>query len=404
MNASTEFKALRATELLGLSDDIFGQYLQDFLTAHYPSDWRRPVVLRLRGDDERQWLALLQANHLRSPGLPREYGGMGLPLNKQLLYKQVFDAYGVARMLDIGGTLLAPVLVLFGTPEQKSHYLPRILRCDDMWCQGYSEPGAGSDLAGLRTTAEMRGDVFVLNGQKIWTSHASSASHIFVLARTGRFEKKQQGISFILCDMKSPGITVRPIVNLAGDDEFCEVFFDDVEVPVTNLVGGLHEGWTVAKSLLGTERLINGSPVLAKQTFSYLCEMLTISPDMRTAALTDDRFIRIACDLHDAHALYEEICEKALAGTAQDADYSVLKVLSTELFQRTADLMIDLANERGGTTGNFKFEKDKGQSFELDLHRVAMIARPGTIYGGTNEVQRDILSRAIFGTASILKR
>jgi alkylation response protein AidB-like acyl-CoA dehydrogenase len=269
-----------------------------------------------------------------------------------------------------------------------------------MWCQGYSEPGAGSDLASLRTVAERRGDVFVLNGQKIWTSHATTASHIFVLARTGNYARKQQGISFLLCDMQTPGITVRPIVNLAGDDEFCEVFFEDVEVPAANLVGALDDGWTVAKSLLGTERLINGSPVLAQQTFDYLLAMLRAAPDMRVAALGDERLARLACDLQDAHALYEEICASTLAGTANDADYSVLKILSTELFQQASNLMTELANERGGTAGEVVFGDGTPDALALDLHRVSMIARPGTIYGGTNEIQRDILARSILGAPS----
>ncbi|MDB5819396.1 MAG: hypothetical protein JWQ11_3036 [Rhizobacter sp.] len=375
-----------------MSDEQFAAHLERFLHAHYPPEWRRPVVLRLRGRDEARWLRLLLEHGLRSPGLPSQHGGMGLSLTRQLIYKQVFDAYGVARVLDMGGTLLAPVLMRYGTDAQKAHYLPRILRCEDMWCQGYSEPNAGSDLASLRTSAERRGDVFVVNGQKIWTSHATSATHIFVLVRTAKLPKKQQGISFILCDMKTPGITVRPIVNLAGDDEFCEVFFDNVEVPVANLVGPLDDGWTVAKALLGTERLVNGSPVLAQQTFDYLRRMMDAAPDIREAALADDRLARVACDLNDVHALYEQLCAEAVAGRAADADYSVLKVLSTELFQRTADLVIELVNERGGVAGEQPFA-----GLQLDVHRLSMIARPGTIYGGTNEIQRDILARGLLG-------
>ncbi|CAN7769975.1 acyl-CoA dehydrogenase family protein [Pseudorhodoferax sp. LjRoot39] len=382
----------RTTDFEAMSDERFAAHLLDFLQTYYPPAWRQPIVLRLRGPDELRWLSLLRDHGLRSPSLPRAYGGMGLSLAKQLVYKHVFDTYGVARTLDVGGTLLAPVLIRYGTPAQQAHYLPRILACEDMWCQGYSEPGAGSDLASLRTTARRQGDHFLLNGQKIWTSHASTASHIFVLARTGNYAKRQQGISFLLCDMRTPGITVRPIVNLAGDDEFCEVFFDEVAVPADHLVGALDDGWTVAKSLLGTERLINGSPVLARQTFDYLQRMLAAAPDMHAAAIADDRLARLACDLHDADALYQTVCADALAGTAQDADYSVLKVLSTELFQRAADLLLDLAHERGGSGAGCGFG-----DWELDLHRLSMIARPGTIYGGTNEIQRDILSRTILG-------
>jgi alkylation response protein AidB-like acyl-CoA dehydrogenase len=376
------------------SDSAFAAHLQSWLQTHCPPAMRRPVLLRLRGEAEREWLRTLFDHGLRAPGIDRQHGGMGLSLHRQLIYKQVFDASGVARVLDIGATLLAPVLIRYGSPAQQAHFLPRILRCDDMWCQGYSEPGAGSDLASLRTRAVQQGDVYAINGQKIWTSHASTASHIFVLARTGDFERKQQGISFFLVDLRTPGITVRPIVNLAGDDEFCEVFFDNVEVPRDNLVGALHEGWAIAKSLLGVERLVTGSPTLARHAFEYLMRMLE-AEDVREAALVDDRLARVACDLQDTERLYEEVCAAAIAGRTLDAEYSVIKVLSTELFQRIADLAIDLANERSGMLGENRFG-----DFPFDLHRLFMIARPGTIYGGTSEVQRDILARALLGAVA----
>ncbi|MEO8296428.1 MAG: acyl-CoA dehydrogenase family protein, partial [Burkholderiales bacterium] len=181
---------------------------------------------------------------------------------------------------------------------------------------------------------------------------------------------------------------------LAGDDEFCEVFFDQVRVPAANLVGGLHEGWTVAKSLLGVERLVTGSPTLARQSFEYLRKLLDM-PDVRAAALRDERFQRAACDLNDTEALYATVCEAAVAGGTLDAEYSVIKVLSTELFQRIADLMMEWANERGGTFGECDFADSR-----FDLHRLNMIARPGTIYGGASEVQRDILARLLLGPVS----
>jgi alkylation response protein AidB-like acyl-CoA dehydrogenase len=376
-----------------LADGEFAERLHGWLQAHCPPSIRVPVLLRLRGAQERQWLRTLYEHGLRAPGIAREYGGMGLSLRKQLIYRKVFDTHGVARVLDIGATLLAPVLLRYGTQEQKQRLIPRILRCDDMWCQGYSEPGAGSDLASLRTTAERRGDVFIVNGQKIWTSHASTASHIFALVRTRKNGRKQVGISFLLMDLATPGITVRPIVNLAGDDEFCEVFFDNVEVPVGQLVGELDAGWTVAKSLLGVERLVTGSPTLASQTFDYLRTMLD-TPDVRQFALQDERLARLVCDLSDTKLLYEEVCSAAVEGRALDAEYSVIKVLSTELFQRVADLALELAQERGAVRGESVFEMVR-----LDLYRLSMIARPGTIYGGTSEVQRDILARLLLGRA-----
>lgn len=375
-----------------LSDAEFAEQLASWLHAHYPPEWRQPIVLRLRGAAERDWLGTLYRHGLRAPGIARAHGGMGLPLRKQLIYKQVFDAHGVARVLDMGSTLLAPILIRYGSAEQQARYLPAILRGEDVWCQGYSEPGAGSDLASLRTSARRQGDGFVVNGQKIWTSHANNASRIFMLVRTGQYERKQQGISLLLVDLDTPGITVRPIVNMAGDDEFCEVFFDNVEVPAGQLLGQLDDGWNVAKSLLGVERLVNGSPALAQQAFDYLRQMLAAAPDMRAAALRDDRLAQRACDLHDFHGLYAEICAAALAGQPLDAEYSVLKLISTELFQQTVDLVMELAAERGAANGAQAFG-----AASLDLHRLYMVSRPGTIYGGASEVQRDILARSLLG-------
>jgi 3-oxochol-4-en-24-oyl-CoA dehydrogenase len=379
------------TDFTTMSDESFAQTLRAWLQVHCPPALRKPVLLRLRGEHERTWLRTLHAHGLRAPGVPREHGGMGLALSKQLVYKKVFDEHGVARTLDLGGTLLAPVLIRYGSPEQKAHYLPRILNCDDMWCQGYSEPSAGSDLANLRTTATRDGDRFLVNGQKIWTSHASTASHMFLLARTRQEGKPQQGISFFLLDLKTPGVTIRPIVNLAGDDEFCEVFLDQVAIPVDKLVGALHDGWTVAKSLLGVERLVTGSPTLARHAFEYV-RTLVDTPDVGAAALVDGRFLGVVCDLHDTEALYAEVCAAAVSGQAMDAQYSVIKILSTELFQRIADLAMDWANERAGMIGEADFA---GRAF--DLHRLNMIARPSTIYGGASEVQRDILARLLLG-------
>ena len=382
-----------------LSDADFCRTLRAWLSDHYPAHWRAPIVLRLRGQDERDWLATLYRHGLRGPGIARENGGMGLPLARQLLYKKTFDAHGVARVLDMGSTLLAPILIRYGSEAQKARFLPAILRGEDVWCQGYSEPGAGSDLASLRTSARRQGDVFVVNGQKTWTSHANNASRIFMLVRTGQYARRQQGISLLLVDLDTPGITIRPIVNMAGDDEFCEVFFDEVEVPADRLLGALDEGWAVAKSLLGVERLVNGSPALAQQSFAYLLQMLDAAPDMRALALADVRLAAIVCDLRDTQALYEDVCEAAVAGRPLDAEYSVLKVLSTELFQRLVDLMVELAGERGGARGALPFG-----DHAIDLHRLYMLSRPGTIYGGANEVQRDILARALLGAPPVVAR
>src|SRR5690606_18518506 len=267
--------------------------------------------------------------------------------------------------------------------------LPKILSCEHVWCQGYSEPNAGSDLASLRTAAVRDGDDFVVNGQKIWTTHATDSTHIFVLVRTGKYPKKQLGISFLLIDLKTPGITVRPIVNLAGEDEFCEVFFDDVRVPAGNLVGEIDQGWTVAKALLGYERIWIGSPALCGKALALA------HPLVREMQLTDDRGVmdrlaQLQVDLHDYRLLYTEVCDGIAAGGKPGPEVSMLKVYASELLQRLTEFNQEVAAEYGALVGDIEIG-----STLVDLHWQFMMARPVTIFAGANEIQRDILAKTV---------
>jgi alkylation response protein AidB-like acyl-CoA dehydrogenase len=207
-----------------LSNEEFRARFRDWLEANYPPEWREPITLRICGEDERRWLRMLHDAGWRAPAWPREHGGLGLSLERQLIYHDALEDFKAARFLDSGGVLLAPILMKYGTEAQKAKELPAILCGEILWCQGYSEPGAGSDLASLRTSAVRDGDHFIINGQKIWTTLAAFADRMFILVRTDKTVKKQAGISFLLFDMDTPGVTVRPIMNLAGEDELCEVF------------------------------------------------------------------------------------------------------------------------------------------------------------------------------------
>lgn len=381
-------------DLDALDDGAFRARLRAWLDAHYPPEFRqdhRRPFRRLRGDDHRRWLRLLHEHGWRAPAWPRQHGGLGLPLGRQLIYNEEFERAGVARVIDLGETQLGPVLMQYGTEDQRSLYLPRILSCDDVWCQGYSEPNAGSDLASLRTRADRDGDSFVVNGQKIWTTHANDSTHIFLLARTGRYEKKQQGISFLLVDLATPGITIRPILNLAGEDEFCEVFFDDVRVPAANLVGALDQGWTVAKALLGHERIWLGSPALAAKALD-LAERLVAERGLGEDAGVGDRLAQLAADMHDYRQLYAMVCDRAAAGGELGPEVSALKLVVSELLQRITEFNVEVAGEYGGAVGDVRI----GDTV-TDLHWQFMMARPVTIFGGTNEVQRDIMARAVLG-------
>jgi alkylation response protein AidB-like acyl-CoA dehydrogenase len=375
-----------------LSDDAFRETFSRWLAEHYPAAWRQPVLLRLDAEQERWWVRTLQAGGWRAPGLPRAAGGMGLTLARQLIYRDVLEQHRVARVFDIGLQLLAPILLQYGTPAQRAGYLPRILSGEDRWCQGYSEPGAGSDLASLRLRAERRGEHCILNGQKIWTSDAAAASHIFLLVRTSTEARKQQGITFLLTAMDTPGITVRPIANLSGEQDFCGVFFDDVPVPAAQVVGEIGQGWQVAKTMLGIERLMTGSPSLARYAFGYLLRLidaLGIWPRMQH----DERLLRAAADLQGAVAVYDAVCQRAVHGALCDADYSTIKILSSEVFQQITELMLDLAAERGALQGAW----DPSDPAAFDVGRLFAIARPATVYGGAGEVQRDIIARSLVG-------
>jgi alkylation response protein AidB-like acyl-CoA dehydrogenase len=375
------------------SDDEFRARLRAFIAAHYPDRWRqdeRRPFLRLRGDDLTSWLRLLQAHGWRAPDWPRESGGMGISFRKQIIYQEEMEFAGVARIIDNGETQLGPTLMKWGTPEQRDHYLPRILDCSDIWCQGYSEPGAGSDLASLRTQAVRDGDDFIVNGQKIWTTHATDGTHIFTLVRTGQYEKKQQGISFLLIDLKSPGITIRPIANIAGEDEFCEVFFADVRVPAANLVGELDQGWSVAKALLGHERIWLGNPAMAGRALD-LAEKIVAARGIAADRGIADRLARLQADLHDYRQLYARICDAVAAGHGQPGpEASALKVYVGELLQRITEFNAEVAAEYGGIVGDVRID-----GLETDLHWPLMMARPVSIYAGTNEVQRDILAKLV---------
>ena len=374
-----------------LPDEVFRLRFRNWLDTTYPAEWRRPVVLRLRGQEERDWLRMLNEAGFRCPSWPREYGGMGLSIGKQLIYHAELEAFGAARVLDSGAGLLGPVLIKYGTQEQRDRYLPAILNGDELWCQGYSEPNAGSDLASLKTTAVRDGDHFVINGSKTWTTMARECVRMFLLARTDNSGRKQEGISFFLMDMDSPGVSIRPIVNLAGDDEFCQVFFDNVRIPAENLVHTLGQGWNVAKSLLGSERIFVGSPAMSSQTFDILERVLAALSDQLDDSARDV-VAAVFCDLHDLKALYAQVTDAAIRGDADGTTFSMMKVIASELFKRTSDAIMSIAGEYSAVTG----ESDLA-GVATDLHRVFMIARPSTIYGGSNEVQKNIIAREIFG-------
>lgn len=375
-----------------MDNEEFRTLFRSWLEAFYPEEWkqneRRPFF-RLRGDDQKRWLRMLCDGGWRCPAWPKEHGGMALGFDKQLIYQEEMQRICAARVVDNPEAQLGPTIMTYGTEAQKKRFLPPMFTGEELWCQGYSEPGSGSDLASLRTSAVREGDQFRVNGQKIWTSHAQEAVYMYGLVRTSKMERKQQGITFILIDMKSPGITIRPIPNLAGEEEFCEVFFDDVMVPVENAVGPVDEGWTVAKALLGYERLWIGSPGQVGRAMDLARQLLAAgNPDQ---ALTD-RYAECRSDLHDLTALYRKFCDQTSDGREPGPEASMLKVIASELLQRVTELNLELGGEMTALHGDVVIG-----NVVTDLSWQYFMARPPTIYAGSNEVQRNVLAKAVLG-------
>lgn len=374
-------------DLNQLEDEAFRLHIRSWIEANYPAEIRNPPK-RLHWEDNKVWYYKLAEKGWLCPSWPRQYGGLGLSPAKQIIFTEELERWGCARCNDHGIIMLGPLVIKYGTEEQKASFLPKILTGDHVWCQGYSEPNAGSDLAALRTEAVLDGDHYVVNGQKIWTTLAMDANWIFLLVRTDKGAKKQEGISFLLVDMNTPGITVKPIINLEMHDEFCETFFDNVRVPKENLVGTLNKGWDMAKALLGFERIYLGSPRQSAYSLTRLRQLAERMGVWEEASF-QDTYSRLRLDLEDLKSLYGTFVDKLKRGESLGPDVSMLKVFQTELFQRITDTMLEIAGEYAGL-----MEPIEGNR---DLHPTGLFiqARPATIYGGSNEIQRNILSKNV---------
>ena len=375
-----------------MSDDEFRREVRSFYAANFPSHLRN-VIGYYTWAEQKAWFRKLYEQGWAAPSWPREHGGMGLDANKLLIF--VEERLDLARGPDFGGiVMLGPVLMKFGTPAQQAHYLPRILSGEDLWAQGYSEPGAGSDLASLRTEAMLDGDEFVVNGQKVWTTWGLECTHMFALVRTDKSVKKQAGISFLLLDLKSPGIEVRGIRNIAGQQDFCEVFFDNVRVPRGNLVGALNDGWNVSKALVGHERLLIGNPQHCRRAL----ERLTALANARGLLQEDgfvDRHTQLVLDVEDLAAAYARYCDLARRGAPIGADVSMLKIWATETLQRINEQIVETAADYGGTSGEIDFG-----DCSIDVLHPFYISRPTTIGAGTSEIQRNIMAKLVLGLPS----
>jgi alkylation response protein AidB-like acyl-CoA dehydrogenase len=390
------------------ADNEFRAEVRQFLREKLPERLSSKVRLgkRLTKEDMEFWHATLNARGWLAPNWPKEWGGAKwTAVQNHIFDEEAWDA-GAPRVIPFGVNMLAPVLLKFGSEEQKRHYLPRILDGTDWWCQGYSEPGAGSDLASLRTRAERKGDKYIVNGQKTWTTLGHYADWIFCLVRTSSEGKPQEGISFLLIDMKSPGVSVRPIILLDGEHEVNEVFFDNVEVPAENLVGEENKGWTYAKYLLTHER--TGTANIGNSS-AALAQLRRIAGEMRKGGrpLAQDphfaaRMARVEIDLEALKTTNLRILVEADSGAAPGPESSMLKVKGTIIRQEINDLsrralgplalpFVSEAMDDGYNGPDF------GPDYANALASDYFNNRKLSIFAGSNEIQRGILTKTKLG-------
>lgn len=368
-----------------MSDVTFRSLVKNFVEKNYP-DIPRFVQHRLSWLEVRPWYGILARAGWIAPTWPQKLGGMGLNAGKQLILIEEFERFGCVRVHDIGTAMLGPMLMQYGTKEQQDYYLPRILHGEDIWAQGYSEPDAGSDLASLRTEAIIEGDEWVINGQKTWATLGADANMIFILARTDKSVKKQAGISFLLVPMDCEGITVRPIENIEGHSELCEVFFDNVRIPLAHIVGDANNGWTMAKALLGHERVFIGAPRLSANALTRL-ENLARDNGLWPDPVFRDRFASLAMDLEDLTDLFEIYVERLKNGEPIGAEVGVLKIFQSELYQRISEELMQISGSLAG------IKKGDDNDLKHDASGTYLAARPTTIFGGSTEVMRNVLAR-----------
>jgi len=387
-------------------DLAFRDSARAFLEQNLPADLQHKVRkhLRLTRDDYVRWHRILATQGWVAPGWPVQFGGTGWSVAQRHLWEEACARAGTPPILPFGVNMVAPVIMAFGNAAQKAHFLPRILSCEDWWCQGYSEPGAGSDLASLKTSARRDGEHYIVTGQKTWTTLAQHANMIFCLVRTDTGVRKQEGISFLLIDMHTPGITVRPIITLDEDHEVNEVFFDQVRVPIENLVGEENKGWTYAKYLLGHERTGIAAVGRSKRELRFLKRFAAAQTHNGQSLLRDPLFGAKVAGLEIELMALEMTVLRVLAqaGKAPGPEASVLKVRGTEIQQTLSELMMEAAGPMALPFDAAYLEGENAHSIAGDDDAAPLAAhyfnvRKTSIYGGSNEIQRNIITQMILG-------
>jgi alkylation response protein AidB-like acyl-CoA dehydrogenase len=411
MNARIEPSVVR-DENAPVDYGAFRQALHDFMATHCPADLRAAVrANRKIGREEFvRWQRILHAQGWAAPNWPREWGGTGWDMRQRYLFEEVSASLDCPPLYHHGLGHIGPVIMHFGTPQQKARFLPRIVDASEWWCQGYSEPGAGSDLASLKTSAVLDGDAYVVNGQKLWTSHAHEADIMYTLVRTSREGRKQEGITLLLIPLDSPGIEIRPIRTIDRWHHVNEVFLRDVRVPLEHRLGDEGGGWKCAKFLLDRERL---SPAMVPRLIRQLeqVEALIVhrlreqgpSPSLHRAL---ERLFLARASAMGAREMLLSAIREEMEGTLRSSKSSALKLHGTELSQEISSLAYDLVapnmasrllTDRDEQASSGADGVDPTEDLERQLVHTYLFYRSRTIAGGTSEVQKNVIARELFG-------
>jgi alkylation response protein AidB-like acyl-CoA dehydrogenase len=386
----------------------FRETVRQFLRQHLPAAMREDVLAfkHLAKEQYVTWQRILAAQGWGAPGWPRDYGGPGWSAVQRSIFEDECYKAGAPRQMPFGLSMIGPVLMKFGTLAQRARFLPRIITMDDWWCQGYSEPGAGSDLASLKTTARRDGGDYVINGQKTWTTLAQFADWMFCLVRTNSEGKPQEGISFVLIDMRTPGVRVQPIRTLDLGADVNEVFLDDVRIPIDNLVGEENRGWTIAKYLLGHERTNIAGIGMCKRLLASLKDYARRQNKHGRPLLADvrfrDRIVKLEIELTSHEWSLMRLVSLEQSGQPIGIEASMLKIRGSEIQQDLSELLMESAGPYGlpfvaaaldsgflgATAGGSHLNSVAPQYFDI---------RKVSIYGGTNEVQRNLIARTVLG-------
>ncbi|MAQ18205.1 MAG: pimeloyl-CoA dehydrogenase large subunit [Sandaracinus sp.] len=385
-------------------DEAFRKEVREFVASAMPPEMKQKAADygHFSMPEIMEWHKILAKKGWVAPHWPEAAGGPGFDATQRFIFSEEMELAGAPPLSPFGLVMVGPLIIRFGTDEQKQRFLPKILSGEEVWCQGYSEPGAGSDLASLRTSAEDAGDHFVVNGQKTWTTYAQYADWIFCLVRTSNEGKKQAGISFLLIPIDAPGVEVKPMQTLGHTPAFCDTFFDNVKVPKENLLGPLNGGWTLAKALLGHERTLVAAVGQCRRTIRLAKHIAAETQGADGKPLLDDprwrdRIARLELRLR-AHQMtnYRSLAEQQ-KGKHPGPETSILKLVGSELVQAADELCMELMG-----LNSLSWFNDEGvvPAFEQWVPSTFCYDRATTIYAGSNEIQKNIIAKMILGLPS----